>query len=100
MPLSDLGDVEVLRSEANRLLPTSPKAVFVKSFTEQWLETKRLEDIMPDRALKFSRQDQNQSKLEVEYFFAEIHLQHSVTFQPESHFDVLGGQYVVITGDV
>ena len=70
--IPDLGDVEVLRSEANRLLPTSPKAVFVKSFTEQWLETKRLEDIMPDRALKFSRQDQNQSKLEVEYFFAEI----------------------------
>ena len=70
--VGQLQEVRVLRSEASRLLPTSPKAIFVQSFTEQWLGTRGLSEINPDPSLKFSLQDQRNAKLEVEHFFAEL----------------------------
>ena len=67
-----LGDPAVLRSQANRLLTGAPSSVFVRQFTEQWLEISHLNEIIPEQSLKFSRQDQRHAKLEVEHFFAEL----------------------------
>ncbi|MDA8697025.1 DUF1588 domain-containing protein [Rhodopirellula sp.] len=63
---------KVLRAEAERMIPVSPNSAFIKNFTEQWLDTRRLDDIMPERSFKISRLDQQNAKLEVEYFFAEL----------------------------
>ena len=70
--VTQLDDQLVLRDEAKRLIPTSPGSSWVKSFTEQWLDTQKLADIMPDRTFKYSRLDQKNAKLEVEHFFAEM----------------------------
>lgn len=63
---------DVLRSQAERLIPTGPSAPFIKQFTEQWLDTRLLADIMPDRKFKFSASDSANAKREVEAFFAEM----------------------------
>ena len=67
-----LNEQATLREEASRLIPTSPNAAWIRSFTEQWLDTQKLTDIMPDREFRFSRLDQKNVKLEVEHFFAEM----------------------------
>lgn len=67
-----LSDPAVLRDQAERLLPSSAGSSFVVDFTEQWLGTRLLADIMPDGMFKFTKTDQKNAKLEVENFFAEI----------------------------
>jgi hypothetical protein len=62
----------VLRREAKRLMPTSPSARMVQSFTSQWLGTKRLDSIMPDPVFNFTADDLGLAKREVEYFFTEM----------------------------
>jgi hypothetical protein len=62
----------VLRREAKRLIPTSPSARLVQSFTSQWLGTKQLDSIMPDPVFNFTADDLDLAKREVEYFFTEI----------------------------
>ncbi|PHR95465.1 MAG: hypothetical protein COA78_30125 [Blastopirellula sp.] len=62
----------VLRREAKRLMPTSPSARMVQSFTSQWLGTKQLDSIMPDPVFNFTADDLDLAKREVEYFFTEI----------------------------
>ena len=61
-----------LRKEATRLLPTRPDAPLVANFTEQWLDTRLLSEIMPDARFKFPAADQKHAKAEVEHFFFEI----------------------------
>ena len=63
---------EVLRKEAMRLLPTRADAPLVKNFTEQWLDTRLLSEIMPDPRFKFQLSDEQNAKAEVEHFFFEI----------------------------
>lgn len=65
-------DTEVLRSEAMRLIPTRPDAALVRIFTEQWLDTRLLSEIMPDARFKFQPNDEKSAKAEVEHFFFEI----------------------------
>ena len=62
----------VLRREAKRLMPTSPSARLVQSFTSQWLGTKQLDSIMPDPVFNFTADDLDLAKREVEYFFTEM----------------------------
>jgi hypothetical protein len=62
----------VLRREAHRLMPKVPSAPMVQSFTSQWLGTKRLNSIMPDPVFKFTADDLDLAKREVEYFFTEM----------------------------
>ena len=62
----------VLRREANRLMPTSPSARMVQSFTSQWLGTKRLDNIMPDPVFNFTADDLDLAKREVDFFFTEM----------------------------
>jgi hypothetical protein len=62
----------VLRREAHRLMPKIPAAPMVQSFTSQWLGTKRLNSIMPDPVFKFTADDLDLAKREVEYFFTEM----------------------------
>jgi hypothetical protein len=62
----------VLRREAKRLMPTSPSARMVQSFTGQWLGTRRLASIMPDPVFNFTADDLDLARREVEYFFAEM----------------------------
>jgi hypothetical protein len=62
----------VLRREAKRLMPTSPSARLVQSFTSQWLGTKQLDSIMPDPVFNFTADDLDLAKQEVEYFFTEM----------------------------
>lgn len=67
-----LSDTEVLRKQAERLLPLQPDSAMIVQFTEQWLSTDQLADIMPDPMFKFTEKDGVAAKLEVEHFFAEI----------------------------
>ena len=67
-----LSNPDVLRSEARRLMPDSPEHPMIQSFTGQWLDTKMLNDIMPDPKLKFSENDIKIAKAEVEWFFTAI----------------------------
>ncbi|MGK0241011.1 MAG: hypothetical protein ACI92G_004502, partial [Candidatus Pelagisphaera sp.] len=67
-----LSNPDVLRNQARRLMPDSPSHPMIQSFTGQWLDTKLLNDIMPDPKLKFSEGDINIAKAEVEWFFTEI----------------------------
>ena len=67
-----LSDPKVLRSQAKRLLPKSPSAPFVQSFTGQWLDTRLLDEIMPDSRLKVTEDDQKRIREEVEMFFTEM----------------------------
>ena len=67
-----LRDVRTLRAQALRLMPRDQAAPMVRRFTGQWLDTDRLEDIMPDPRLKFSEEDQRRSRQEVKMFFAEM----------------------------
>jgi hypothetical protein len=61
-----------LRAEAQRLLPTQPNAPFVRNFTGQWLDTRKLASLMPDPAFRFSDPDLALARQEVEHFFTEM----------------------------
>ena len=67
-----LGNLKVLRSEAQRLIPKRANEPMVVNFTEQWLGTRKLADIMPDQRFGFSASDEASAKSEVENFFAEM----------------------------
>ena len=68
-----LADTSVLRSQAERLLASSASIEFVKSFTGQWLGTRRLSSIMADpRLLPFFDADRDALIKETELFFAEM----------------------------
>jgi hypothetical protein len=61
-----------LRAEAQRLLPAKPESPFVRNFTGQWLDLRKLASIMPDPAFNFSDADVAVARQEVEWLFAEI----------------------------
>lgn len=67
-----LAEPAVLRTEAAKLLPKGPASPLVVNFTEQWLDTRILAEIMPDRRFKFTTKDERNAKLEVEHFFFEM----------------------------
>ncbi|MCM8537194.1 MAG: DUF1588 domain-containing protein [Lentisphaeraceae bacterium] len=67
-----ISNPKVLEAEAKRLMPKSPFAPMVTSFTSQWLDTKSLNEIMPDPKFKFSESDIKTAKNEVLYSFNEI----------------------------
>lgn len=67
-----LGNPEVYRSEAERLLPSSPGAPMIRDFTSQWLNTRILHGIMPDEVFDFSPEDVDIAKGEVERFFSAM----------------------------
>ena len=67
-----LDDPEILRSEVERLIPTSPSAPMIKDFTEQWLHTRLLPEIMPDPSFNFTVEEIEIAKIEAERFFAKM----------------------------
>lgn len=67
-----LSDLSVLKSQARRLLPKRPSDPLIVNFTGQWLDTRKLADIMPDPAFRFQANDEKNARLEVEYFFHEM----------------------------
>ncbi len=67
-----LSDPKVLRTKAERLLPRKATAPFIENFTGQWLDTRLLSEIMPDRQFKFSAADEQSAKSEVEHLFFEM----------------------------
>lgn len=67
-----LSDPAELRAQAERLLPTTPKAPLIQSFTGQWLDTRKLSSIMPDAKFEFSETDISIARQEVDAFVTEI----------------------------
>lgn len=67
-----LSDPLVLRSEIERLIPTSPSAPMIRDFTEQWLHTRLLPEIMPDPSFHFTVEEVKLAKAEAEHFFAAM----------------------------
>jgi mono/diheme cytochrome c family protein len=67
-----LSDPAVLRSEIERLIPTSPSAPMIRDFTEQWLHTRLLPEIMPDASFGFTAEEVELAKIEAERFFAKM----------------------------
>ena len=61
-----------LQREAERLLPFRATDSFIKDFTEQWLDTALLSNIMPDPKLRFPQSHINTARSEVEHFFAAM----------------------------
>lgn len=71
--LGKLSNAEILKSQTLRLLSSDRSSYFVKSFTGQWLGTRRLHDIMPDpRLLFYYQQHRDSMTSEVEMLFEEI----------------------------
>jgi len=68
----ELSDPETFRKEAERLLPTSPSAPFIRDFTSQWLHTRLLPEIMPDETFAFSNGEIDIARAEAEHFFFEM----------------------------
>ena len=67
-----LSDPAVLRSEIERLIPTDPSAPMIRDFTEQWLHTRLLPEIMPDPSFGFTAEEIELAKIEAERFFAKM----------------------------
>ncbi len=67
-----LQDPKVLTAQAERLLPSKAQAPFNRNFTSQWLDTRRLSEIMPDPRFKFTSRDEQSARSEIEYFFHEM----------------------------
>ncbi|MBT3481866.1 MAG: DUF1588 domain-containing protein [Opitutales bacterium] len=67
-----LSDSEILKEQSLRLLPKNAQSPLVQSFTSQWLDTKRLNSIMPDPKFDFTADDIDLAKREVEHFFAAM----------------------------
>lgn len=64
-----LSDPEIYRSTIEKLLPRSPGSAMIRDFTEQWLDTRLLPEIMPDEKFGFTPEEINLAKAEVEHFF-------------------------------
>lgn len=64
-----LSDPAVFRKTVDELLPRSPGAAMIRDFTEQWLDTRLLPEIMPDERFGFSTEEVDLAKSEVEHFF-------------------------------
>jgi mono/diheme cytochrome c family protein len=62
----------IYRAAIESLLPKSPSSPMIRDFTEQWLDTRLLPEIMPDEAFKFSPEEIEIAKAEVEHFFFTI----------------------------
>ena len=67
-----LSNPETLKAQAIRLMPNNPFSPMTTSFTSQWLDTKKLNEIMPSPEFKFSAGDIKTAKKEVLYSFNEI----------------------------
>lgn len=96
-----LADPEVLKSETLRLIESPASQNFVKSFTGQWLGTRRLHDIMPDPRLFFYYDGHRQAMTdEVELLFGEIlHENHSVATFVDPGFSYRNKLLNLIYGD-
>ena len=68
----NLKDPAVYRAAVEKLLPRSPSSAMIKDFTEQWLDTRLLPEIMPDEKFGFSNEEIEIAKAEVEHFFFTI----------------------------
>ncbi|SKA89826.1 Protein of unknown function [Prosthecobacter debontii] len=64
-----LKDPAVYRATLESLLPRSPGSPMIRDFTEQWLDTRLLPEIMPDEVFGFSAEEVELAKAEVEHFF-------------------------------
>jgi hypothetical protein len=64
-----LADPKVYRATIESLLPKSPGSPMIRDFTEQWLDTRLLPEIMPDEKFGFSTEEVELAKAEVEHFF-------------------------------
>jgi len=67
-----LSDPAVYRDAITKLLPRSPSSPMIRDFTEQWLDTRLLPEIMPDEKFGFSDDEIELAKSEVEHFFFTI----------------------------
>ena len=67
-----LADPAVYRAAIEKLLPRSPSSPMIRDFTEQWLDTRLLPEIMPDEKFGFSTDEIDLAKAEVEHFFFTI----------------------------
>ncbi len=65
----ELADPAAYRAAVEELLPRSPGAPMIRDFTEQWLDTRLLPEIMPDERLGFTPDEVGIAKAEVEHFF-------------------------------
>jgi hypothetical protein len=70
--LGNLSDPLELRRQATRLLESKNANAFIEGFTGQWLDTRNLEDIMPDPRFNFSERNREDARKEVEMFFHEM----------------------------
>lgn len=64
-----LTDPAVYRATLESLLPRSPGSPMIRDFTEQWLDTRLLPEIMPDESFGFTPEEVELAKAEVEHFF-------------------------------
>ncbi len=62
----------VLRREAERLFPKTHTAPMIQSFVGQWLDTKKLNEIMPDPKFNFDEESTAIARRETERFFVEM----------------------------
>ncbi len=62
-------DPKVYRTTLEAMLPRSPGYAMIRDFTEQWLDTRLLPEIMPDEVFGFSTEEIELAKSEVEHFF-------------------------------
>lgn len=67
-----LSDPAVYRATIEKLLPRSASSPMIRDFTEQWLDTRLLPEIMPDEKFGFSTDEIDLAKAEVENFFFTI----------------------------
>lgn len=63
---------EILRKEAQRLMPKSRGDAMIQNFVGQWLDLRLLPEIMPDPKFKFTTTDILHAQAEAEMFFAEM----------------------------
>lgn len=64
-----LTEPAVYRATVESLLPRSPGSPMIRDFTEQWLDTRLLPEIMPDEVFGFTPEEVELAKAEVEHFF-------------------------------
>jgi hypothetical protein len=67
-----LSDPAIFRETATNLLPRFSDSPMIRDFTEQWLDTRLLPEIMPDEKFGFSTEEVDLAKAEVEHFFFTI----------------------------
>ncbi len=67
-----LSDPAIRRRTVEELLPSSPSSPMIRDFTEQWLHTRLLPEIMPDERFGFTPEEVDLAKAEAEHFFFTI----------------------------